>query len=241
MELDKKKVLFISGLINIIVFIIILINLIIIFPLTEQSLWIYGLYILAAGIVVYLLGIFLVDKYYLEFIGTIVTIIGEIFIIAFYALIFPQWGSWISLYIILPCVTFFVMLLIAYYYGKDDLENQKALNISLMLVSFSLFFLMIEAAIKVPYLFYSAQIPIWALIIIGGGLMLYAFTTWKLFEGGSYIMALTGAFIVNIGVIMLEVFYRIDQITGVVTILFLPPAAVFFLLIFINYKVSPHD
>jgi len=133
------------------------------------------------------------------------------------------------------------MILIAYYYGKDDLENQKALNISLMLVSGSLFFLMIEAAIRVPSLFYSAQIPIWALIIIAGGLMLYAFTTWKLFEGGSYIMALTGAFIVNIGVIMLEVFYRIDQITGVVTILFLPPAAVFFLLIFVNYKVSPHD
>ena len=241
MYIDKKKVLIISGIANIIVFIIILVNIIILFPLTIQSAWIYGLYILSAGLVVYLLGLFLVDQYYLEFIGTIVVIIGEMFIVAYFAINFPVWGMWISNYLIFPTVTFFIMILIAYYYGKDDLENKKALNISLMLVSGSLFFLMIEAAIRVPDLFYSAQMPIWALIIIVGGFLLYGFTTWKLFEGGSYIMALTGAFIVNIGVIMLELFYRIDQLTGLVTILLLPPAGVFFLLILINYKISPHD
>ena len=241
MDLDKKKVLIVSGIANIIVFVIILINIIVLFPLTIQNAWIYGLYILAAGIVVYLTGLFLVDRYYLEFVGTIVTIIGEMFIVAFFGINFPVWGTWISNYLILPSVTFFVMILIAYYYGKDELENKKAINISLMLVSGSLFFLMIEAALRIPELFQSAQIPIWAIIIITGGLLLYGFTTWKLFEGGSYIMALTGAFIVNIGVIMLELYYRIDQITGLVTILLLPPAGVFFVLILINYKISPHD
>jgi len=71
--------------------------------------------------------------------------------------------------------------------------------------------------------------------------MLYAFTTWKVFEGGNYFMALTGAFIVNIGVLMIELFYRVHEITGIFTIIFVPPAVVFFLLILINYKISPHD
>lgn len=239
--MDKKRVLIISGLINIIVLIIILINIIIIFPLTYETLWIYGFYIVIAGLITYLTGIFLTDKYYLEFIGTFIVIIGEIFIIIYFAVAQPLWANWISIYFIFPTTTFFTMMIIAYYNGRDDLENKRALNVGLMLVSGSFFSLMVESAIKIPELFQSANVPIWAIIIIVGGLMLYAFTTWKIFEGGSYIMALTGAFIVNIGVIMLELFYRIHEITGIFTLLFLPPAGIFFLLIFINYKISPYD
>ncbi len=238
MNLDKKKVLVISGIINIIVFIIILINIVIIFPLTKYNAWIYGLYILAAGLVVYLTGLFLVDKYYLEFVGTIITIIGEIFILAFFAIKFPIWGEWISNFIIFPTITFFAMMIIAYYYGKKELENKRAINYALMSISASFFILMIEAAIRVPDFFYSERVPIWGLVIIVGGLLLYAFTTWKIFEKPSYIMALTGAFIVNIGVIMIELYYKIHILTGIFTILFLPPAAVFFLLILLNYKIS---
>ncbi len=209
------------------------------FPLTAENAWVYGLYILAAGIVTYLTGIFLVDGYYLEFIGTIVVIIGELFIISFFAILFPVWGEWISSYIIIPSVTFLVLMIIAYYYDREDLENKKALTISSMVCSGAFFIYIIEAAIRVPELFESGQVPIWGIIIIIGGLLLYSFTTWKFFDRPSYIMALTGAFIVNIGVIMIELFYKIHEITGIFTILFLPPVLVFFVLLLINYKLSP--
>ncbi|MFX1337144.1 MAG: hypothetical protein ACFFDK_00900 [Promethearchaeota archaeon] len=241
MNIDKRKVLLYTGIANIIVFIIILINIVIVFPPTPENLWIYGIYIILAGLVVYVLGMFLVEGFKMELIGTIVVIIGEMLIISFFALMEPYWASWVSIYIIYPTATFFIMMIIAFYYSREDLENRRALNLSLMLFSGSLFFLMVEAAIREPELFQSAQVPIWAIIIIIGGLMLYGFTTWKIFEKPSYIMALTGAFIVNIGVIMLEIFYRIHEITGIITLLFLPPAAVFFILIFVNYKVSPVD
>lgn len=238
MDIDKKKVLYISGILNIIVFVIILINIVIVFPITAENVWIYGIYIIAAGLVVYFLGLFLVSSYYFEFIGTIMTIVGEMFILSYFAIFFPVWGEWISNFIIFPSITFFAMMIIAYYFGKDDLENKKAINYALMGVSASFFIFMIEAAIRIPNFFNSTHVPIWAWIIIVGGLMLYAFTTWKLYDRPSYIMALTGAFIVNIGVIMLELFYQLHIITGIYTLLFLPPVGVFFLLIFINYEVS---
>ncbi len=238
MDIDKKKVLIISGIINIVIFVIILINIVVVFPVTKENAWIYGLYLFAAGLVVYLLGLFLVSGHYLEFIGTIVIIVGEYFILAYFAFKFPVWGEWISNYIIWPSCTFFALMIIAYYYGNDELETKKAMNYALMVVSASFFVLMIEAAIRIPGFFTSAQVPIWAWIIIAGGFLIYAFTTWKLFEKPSYIMSLTGAFIVNVGVIMLELFYQIQIITGIFTLLFLPPAGVFFLLILINYKVS---
>ncbi|MBY9014048.1 MAG: hypothetical protein KGD68_00005, partial [Candidatus Lokiarchaeota archaeon] len=70
---------------------------------------------------------------------------------------------------------------------------------------------------------------------------LYAFTTWKFLKQPSYVTALTGAFIINIGIIMIELNYRLHEITGIFTLIFFPPAAVFLLLIYINYKISPYD
>jgi hypothetical protein len=150
-------------------------------------------------------------------------------------------GSWISFYVVIPACTLLLLAAIAYLHNRDDLITKKGLNFSVMLASGSFFFFMVEAAFRIPDFFTSLQIPIWGLILIIGGLMVYAFTTWKLFEGGSYIMALTGAFIANIGVLMIELFYRIHEITRIFTIIFIAPGLVFFLLIFINYKISPHD
>ncbi len=100
---------------------------------------------------------------------------------------------------------------------------------------------MVEAAITVPDFFHETNIPIWAFIIITGGILLYAFTTWKILEKPSYIMALSGAFIINIGLLMIELYYRLHEITGIFMIIFLPPAVVFFLLIYVNYKISPYE
>jgi len=239
--MDKRKVLIISGLANIAIFIAVLINIILIFPLTPENSWVYGTYIIAAGIVTYIIGLYLIDGFKIELIGSIAVVIGEIFVLSYFTRFFPLLGMWISYYIIIPSASFFVLMIIALYYSKEDLENKKALNISLMVTSGSFFFLIVEAAIRVPDFFQSNQVPIWGLVIIAGGIMLYAFTTWKVFEGGNYFMALTGAFIVNIGVLMIELFYRLHEVTGIFTIIFVPPAVVFFLLILINYKISPHD
>jgi len=237
--LNKKKVLYITGFVNILILIAVLINIIIVFPLTAESAWIYGLYITIAGLSAYLIGLFLVDGYRLETIGTIVVIIGEIFIIAYFALILKN--LWLSIFIILPVITFSVLLIIAYYHSKEILPNQNAYNISLMLISGSFFFFMVEAAFRVPNFFQEANVPIWAYILIVGGLLLYIFTTWKILKHSSYVTALTGAFIINIGVLMIELYYRIHEITGIFMLIFLPPGAIFLLLIFINYKISPND
>jgi len=237
--MDKKKVLFISGIVNIIILIAILVNIIIVFPLKAENAWIYGIYIMIAGFIVYLTGLFLVDGYRLETIGTIILIIGEIFIIAYFAIALKT--VWVSAFILFPVITFSVLIIIAYYYSKEILPNKNAYNISLMLISGSFFFLMVEAAFRVPNFFQEANVPIWAFILIVGGLLVYVFTTWKILEKPSYIMALTGAFIINIGVLMIELHYRFHEITGIFMLIFLPPAAVFLLLIYVNYKISPYD
>ena len=237
--MDKKKVLIISGIINIIVLIAVLINIIVVVPLTVENAWIYGIYIVIAGFVTYLTGLFLVEGYRLEVVGIIFILVGEVFIIAFFAIILDLY--WISEFVIFPAITFSVLLLIAYYYSKEILPNQNAYNVSLMLISGSFFFLMVEAAFRVPNFFQEANVPIWAYILIAGGLLLYIFTTWKILKKPSYLTALTGAFIINIGILMIELNYRLHEITGLFTLIFLPPAAVFLLLIYINYKISPYD
>jgi hypothetical protein len=239
--MDKKKVLKITGITNIIIFIVVLINIILVFPPNAENSWIYGTFIIAAGIATYVTGIYLVEGYKYELIGSAVIILSEIFVLVYFGLKFPLLGSWISFYVIIPACTLLLLATIAYLHNRDDLILRKALNFSIMIVSGSFFLFVVEAAFRIPDFFTSNQIPIWGLILIIGGLMVYAFTTWKLFEGGSYIMALTGAFIVNIGVIMIELFYRIHEITRIFTIIFIGPGLVFFLLIFINYKISPHD
>lgn len=237
--MEKKRVLIISGIVNIIIFIAVLINIIIVFPLTVENVWIYGLYIMIAGLSAYFTGLFLVEGYRIETIGTIIVIIGEFFIIAYFALALRT--VWLSTFIIIPIVTFSVLIIVAYYYSKEILPNQNAFNVSLMLIAGSLFFLMVEAAFRVPNFFQEANIPIWAFILIVGGLLLYAFTTWKLLEKPSYITALAGAFIINIGILMIELHYRLHEIAGIFMLIFLPPAAIFLLLIYINYKISPYD
>ncbi len=234
--MNKKKVLFLSGFINIVILIVILINIIIVFPLTAESTWIYGTYIMIAGFVTYFTGLFLVEGYRLETIGTILVLIGEIFIISYFAIAIGN--LWVSVFVVFPVITFCVMIIVAYYYSKEMLPNQNAYNLSLMLISGAFFFLMVEAAIRVPEFFQTANVPIWAIIIMAAGLIIYAFTTWKIFKKPSYIMALSGAFIVNIGLLMLELFYRMHEL-GIFTLIFLPPAVVFFLLIYLNYKISP--
>ena len=236
--MDKKKVLIISGIVNIVVLIAVLINIIVVIPLTVENAWIYGIYIVVAGLSIYLTGLFLIEGYRLEVIGIVVILIGEIFIIAYFAIILDIF--WISGFVIFPTITFSVLLLIAYYYSKEILPNQNAYNISLMLTTGSFFFLMVEAAFRVPNFFQEANVPIWAYILIVGGLLLYAFTTWKILKQPSYITALTGAFIINIGILMIELYYRLHE-AGIFTLIFLPPAAVFLLLIYINYKKSPYD
>ena len=237
--MEKKRVLFISGIVNIIILIAILINIIIVFPLTVENAWIYGLYIIIAGLIAYFTGIFLVEGYRIETIGIVVVIVGEIFILSYFALVLKS--IWISVFVIFPVITFSVLIIIAYYNSKEILPNQNAYNISIMLISGSFFLLMVEAAFRIPDFFQEANMPIWAFILIIGGLLLYAFTTWKILEKPSYITALTGAFIINIGILMIELYYRLNEITGIFMLIFLPPTAVFFLLIYINYKISPDD
>ena len=237
--MDKKKVLIITGIINIVILVAVLINIIVVFPLTIETTWIYGLYITIAGLITYFIGIFLVEGRRLVTIGTVVVLIGEVFIIAYFALVLRN--LWISIFIMLPVITFSVLIIVAYYHSKEILPNQNAYNVSLMLISGSFFFFMIEAAFRVPNFFQEANIPIWAYILIVGGALIFVFTTWKILEKPSYITALTGAFIINIGVLMIELYYRIHEITGIFMLIFLPPGAIFLLLILINYKISPND
>jgi len=237
--MNKKKVLYIAGLINILVWVGTLINVIVVFPLTAENAWLYGLIIMSGAFVTYFLGIFLVEGIRLETIGTIIIVVGEIFVIAYFAIKLKT--IWISTFVIFPIVTFCALMVYAYYHDKEILPNRNAYNLSIMLISGALFFWMVEAAIRIPDFFYSVNIPIWGIIIMVAGLILYAFTTWKILKKPSYIMALSGAFIINIGLLMVELFYRMHIITGIFMLIFLPPAAVFFGLIYLNYKISPTD
>jgi len=218
--MDKKRVLVITGIINIIILVAVLINIIVVFPLTIETAWIYGLYITVTGLSAYFIGIFLVEGRRLESIGTVVVLIGEFFILAYFALVLRS--LWVSVFIILPVITFSVLIIIAYYHSKEILPNQNAYNVSLMLISGSLFFLMIEAAFRVPNFFQEANVPIWAYILIVGGALIFIFTTWKILEKPSYITALTGAFIINIGILMIELYYSLHEITGIFMLIFLP-------------------
>jgi hypothetical protein len=238
-SVNKKKVLYISGLINVVVWVATLINVIIVFPLNAENAWIYGLIIMAGALVTYFLGVFLVEGIRLETIGTIIIVVGEIFVIAYFSI--KLGSTWIYPYIVFPIITFCALMVFAYYHDREIIPNHNAYNISIMLISGALFFWMVEAAVRIPDLFQQANVPIWGLIIMVAGVLLYAFTTWKIFKKPSYIMALSGAFIINIGLLMVELFYRMHELTGIFMLIFLPPAAVFFLLIYLNYRISPID
>ncbi len=238
-QLEKKNVVLISGFALIAIAIIIIVNVTLVFPVTSENIWLYGLIVLSIGLVVYFLGLLHRETHYLEVLGCIVTIIGELLIVFFFAQGQPFWASWISAYIIIPAATFCAMMIMSYVYVTEH-KNVVGLNWSIMLLAGAFFGLLIEAAIREPTFFESQGIPILALIVIAGGFLLYAFTTWKLYEKPSYLMALGGAFIVNIGVVMLETHFKIWQF-AIPTLGLIFPALVFFLLIFLNYKISPHD
>ncbi len=243
--MEKKDIVLISGLILITMVIIFILNIIFVFPLTRENMWLYGLIILGVGLLVYTMGLFFRETHYLEILGCIVTIIGELFIVFYFAQPTtlwepaPVWSTWLTAYILIPSATFCAMMIISYVYVTEH-KDILGLNWSIMLLSGAFFGLMIEAAIKEPTFFKNQNIPIIALIIIAGGFMLYAFTTWKLYEKPSYLIALAGAFIVNIGVIMLETHYRIWEFP-IASLGLVLPAAVFFILVYINYLISPHD
>ena len=48
-----------------------------------------------------------------------------------------------------------------------------------------------------------------------------------------------GGTCLNREILMIELFYRLHEVTGIFMIIFVPPAVVFFLLLLINYKISP--
>lgn len=262
MKISKKTVLTYAAIANIIIWAAFIINIIFVYPLTLDNAWIYGFAIFMAGFITYILGLLREEGFKIELIGTGIILGAGILFIAYfsfenYAYVFGNaslgnafpwalkypWALWYSAYTLFITCAFFVLMVVAYFLGSGDLPNRQIINWALMLVSGSFFLLMIEIANhETTFIKSSPNVPLWAAIIMVGGALLYIFTTWKIFaEKPSYVMSLTGAFIINVGILLLEMYFQIAEITKIFTFILLPPAAVFLLLIYINYKVSPQD
>ena len=237
-KLNKRKVLWYSGLSIIIIFIAIIINIIVVYPVNLSNMWIYGIIILSAGLTAYFVALFLLEtrRVQIENISMGVIILGEIFIMAYISVL----GSpWISVYFVMPSITFFGLSIISYYFHPPELKNRQNINWGIMLISGSLFLFMIEAAFRDIGFFQSSNIPIYGFLIIIGGVILYVLATYKVFEKPSYIATLTGAFIINIGIVFIEIYYKFYD--PIFMLIFLLPAAVFFVLLFINYRLLERD
>lgn len=236
MFMNKRKILGIAAIVNYLIWIAVIINIIAIYPPTVNNLWIYGIVILLTGISSYCIGLILGRPVKLELIGVIVSIIGELMLISYFGLVYQ---FWVSMYTVPPAITFLVFAIVSRARGH---AIRRVLNWAIMIVTAALFFLMIEAAIRVPdFEGNHASIPTWAIVTVVAGLLLYVLTTLHVVEKPSYILALSGAFVVNIGILMLEIYYQLAEITGIFMLLFVPPAAVFFILLLINYKRAPND
>ena len=79
-----------------------------------------------------------------KIIGAAIVSFGELFIIAYFAGIED---IWVSAYTTIPSASFCALMVIAYYFHHEELKNRRALNWSVLLLSATLFFLMVEASI----------------------------------------------------------------------------------------------
>jgi len=236
MVMNKRKILGIAAIVNYLIWIAVIVNIIIVFPPTANNLWIYGVVILLTGVSSYCIGLILGRPVKLELVGVIVSLCGELVLIGYFGMFYP---FWISMYTVPPAITFLVFAIISRARGH---AIRRVLNWAIMIVTAVLFFLMVEAAIRVPdFEGNHASIPTWAIVTIVAGFLLYVLTTMHVVDRPSYILALAGAFVVNIGILMLEIYYSLAEMTGIFMLLFVPPAAVFFILLLINYKRAPND
>ena len=236
--MEKKKILLVAGIANLVIWVGLIINIIVLYPLSSLNAWIYGLILMLCGLCTFIIGLFYSGNIILEYIGSGITDVGELFIIWF---LMQGHQFWFSIYLIPPIFTFFLMMIVAYTRYSEKLEYRSMMQISLMVFTGSLFVCMIEAAIRVPTFFQTKGIPIWAIVVIVLGLLLYIFTTWKFLDKPSYLIALAGAFLMNIGIFMLEVYFQFYEKTRIFMLNFIIPLGIFFILLYINYKISPNE
>jgi hypothetical protein len=235
--MDKKKVLQIAALVNYLIWVAVIINIIVVFPPTVANLWIYGIVIFLTGISSTIIGLFSGRASRLVVPGVVLTLTGEEVLIGYFGL---TMHFWVSMYIVPPAITLLVLVIAAKLRGSAMLGT-RALNWAIMIVSGAFFFLVIEFGIRTADLSQHKSIPTWSIIIIIAGLLLYVLTTWHVVEKPSYILAIAGAFVVNIGILLLELYYKLAETTGIFMLLFVGPAAVFFILLLVNYKRSPAE
>jgi hypothetical protein len=235
--MDKKKVLKIAALVNYLIWIAVIINIVAVFPPTVANLWIYGIIIFATGISSTIIGLFSGRASKLVVPGTIIILAGEEALIGYLGL---SNSFWISMYVVPPAITLLLLVILAKVRGSAMLGS-KALNWAIMIVAAALFFLVVEFGLRTADLSQHKSIPTWAIIIIIAGFLLYVLTTWRVVEKPSYILALAGAFVINIGIILLEMYFQLAEATGIFMLLFVGPAAVFFILLLINYKRTPES
>lgn len=170
--------------------------------------------------------------FFLEIFSIGIIAVGEFLILAYF-IAFET--IWISVYFIVPSVTFLGLAVLTYNLHSPELKNRKDLSWGVVVVSGALVFLMIEAVIRGFIISQMMPLPILGNILIAGGLLLYIFTIWKILEKPSYVLTLIGASIISIGIFFIEIFYRVYE--PIFMTIFLAPGVVFFLLILINYKL----
>src|SRR5271157_5454491 len=117
--MDKKRVLWIAAVVNYLIWIVVTINIVIVFPPNTTNAWIYGIVITFVGVLTYLVGLFLVNKKRLAFFGTALALFGEVVLILYFDQAF-QLQFWVSMYVIPPAVTFFVFAIISYNHDPDQ-------------------------------------------------------------------------------------------------------------------------
>lgn len=230
-KLAKNEILWYSGVALFIIMAAFILNFVLIFPLSWQNSWIYGIIIFITGFGAYFISLFFLESFhfFLEIFSVIIIAVGEFLIVAYF---FAFETIWISIYFIIPSITFLGLAALTYDLHSPELKDRRNITWGIIIVSGSLILLIIEALIRSPNML---QIPILGIILISGGVLFYLLVIWKIIGKPSYVITLIGASIISIGIILIEIFYQLYQ--PLIMTMFIAPGLVFFILILINYRL----
>ena len=231
-KLDKKDTLWYSGFALLIIFVALIVNFVLIFPIGWSIIWVYGIIFLAGGLGAYFVSLFFLESFhfFLELFSIAIIGIGE-FLIVMYFVGFEI--IWISVYFIIPSVTFLGLAALTYDLHPPELKNRRDIAGGIIVVSGSLILLIIEAVVRASS--QTMTMPILGIILIAGGLLFYMIATWKILKKPSYVVTLIGAAIISVGIFFIEICYQLYN--PLLATIFLAPGLVFFVLILINYKL----
>jgi hypothetical protein len=233
-KLDRIETLWSAGIAFLCILIAFMLNFTFKFPIAWDNIWIYGMIALAGGFLAYFIALFFLESYhfFLEIFSIGIIAVGEFLILAYFLAIETLW---ISVYFLIPSVTFLGLAILTYDLHPPEIKNRRDISGGVIVVSGALILLMIEAIFRGFVLFQIMIMPNLGIILIAGGLLAYIFLTWEILKKPNYIVTLITAAIISTGILLIEIYNQVYE--PLFMTIFLAPGAVFFLLLLINYRL----